>query len=219
METTTMPHPIEITDNMRVLFQGDSITDAGRATSGSTLGDGYAFIAASMMGALYPQKRLEFVNRGISGNRVKDLASRWQQDCVDVRPDLVSIMIGINDTWRRYDSNDPTPAEKYEAGYRGLLERTKNELGAKIVILEPFLLPASADLKAWREDLDPKIDAARRLAREFADVYVPFDGLFAEAVMSAPGAYWAGDGVHPSPAGHAFIAMNWVRYVTGRALV
>ena len=207
---------IDITENMRILFQGDSITDAGRGASPSGLGNGYAHIASSLMGALYPDRRLEFVNRGISGNRAKDLGARWQRDCIDLKPDLVSIMIGINDCWRRYDSNDPTPAEKFESEYRAILERARNEIGAKVVMVEPFLLPYPEDRVTWREDLDPKIDAVRRLAREFADVLVPMDGIMNAAALEAPSEYWAGDGVHPSAAGHGLIALSWVRCVTGK---
>jgi lysophospholipase L1-like esterase len=207
---------IEITENMRILFQGDSITDAGRGASPSGLGNGYAHITSSLMGALYPGCRLEFVNRGISGNRAKDLGARWQRDCIDIKPDLVSVMIGVNDTWRRYDSNDPTPVEKFEAEYRAFLERTRDELSARIVIIEPFLLPCPEDRVKWREDLDPKIDAARRLAREFADVLVPMDGIMNAAALEAVPEYWAGDGVHPTPAGHGLIALSWVRCVTGK---
>jgi acyl-CoA thioesterase-1 len=207
---------IDVTDNMKILFQGDSITDAGRGASPTGLGHGYAYTVASLLGALHPSKRLAFTNRGISGNRAKDLGTRWQRDCIDLKPDVVSIMIGINDTWRHYDSNDPTPAERFEAEYRAILRRTKTEIGARIVILEPFLLACPPDRLRWREDLDPKIDAVRRLARECADVYVPLDGLFAAACQEAPPEYWATDGVHPSPAGHGFIALQWVRAVTGQ---
>jgi lysophospholipase L1-like esterase len=177
------------------------------------LGKGYALMTTGLFNAAHPEKRVTFFNRGIGGNRVKDLQARWQQDCIDLRPNWVSIYIGINDCWRRYDRNDPTSVEQFEAGYRELLVRTKEELGANIVMLEPFVLPVPADRKAWREDLDPKINVVRELAREFGALLVPLDGLFAQASMTAPPEFWAPDGVHPSPAGHALIAKAWLSTV------
>jgi len=196
-----------------VLFQGDSITDAGRSRSDDTqLGAGYPALVAAWYTASHPAKRVRFLNRGISGNRVKDLRARWQADCLDLRPNVVSILIGINDTWRRYDSNDPTTAEAYAEGYRAILDAVR-EAGARLVILEPFVLPAPADRMAWRVDLDPKIQVARSLAREFGALYVPLDGLFAAACTQQPPAVWAADGVHPTPAGHALITRAWLEAV------
>jgi lysophospholipase L1-like esterase len=198
-------------DNAVVLFQGDSITDAGRSTTDDTqLGAGYVSMAAQRLTARHPGQRIRVINRGISGHRVRELRARWQRDCLDLQPALVSIMIGINDCWRRYDSNNPTPAAEYEEHYRAILAATR-AAGAAIIMLEPFLLPCPPDRFAWREDLDPKIDAARRLAREFAAIYIPLDGLFAAAAVRRKPAHWAADGVHPTPAGHAFIADAWMQ--------
>ncbi len=199
-----------IADNSVVLFQGDSITDAGRLESLDGMGFGYANLAAAWFSALYPEKRVRFINRGISGNRVVDLAQRWQTDCLDLKPDWVSILIGINDTWRRYDSGDPTSVDEYESGYRALLRQIT---GARLILCEPFVLPVPPDRVTWREDLDPKIDAVRRLAREFNAIYVPFDGLFAQASTQAAPEFWADDGVHPSMPGHALMAQAWLRAV------
>jgi lysophospholipase L1-like esterase len=196
-----------------VLFQGDSITDAGRIRDkGDDLGKGYALMAAAQFSAAYPEMQVQFINRGIGGNRVKDLQKRWQQDCLDLKPSVVSIYIGINDTWRRYDRNEPTTTEQFEAGYRDLLTQTV-KLDAKLVIVEPFVLPVPEDRKQWREDLDPKITVVRDLAREFGARLVCLDGLFAQASTRAEAAYWAHDGVHPSPAGHALIAKAWLQTV------
>ena len=203
-----------IEDSARVLFQGDSITDAGwNRQDPTSLGGGYAMMAASWFSAMYPEKKVTFLNRGISGNRAKDLEERWQADCLDLKPSWVSIMIGINDTWRRYDSNDPTTTEAYEKSYRNLLTLTKNKLKAKLILIEPFVLPVPEDRKQWRVDLDPKIHAARTLAREFGAVLIPMDGIFAEAATRREPAYWADDGVHPSLPGHALIAHSWLRAV------
>jgi acyl-CoA thioesterase-1 len=197
-----------------VLFQGDSITDAGRVRENpADMGKGYALMTAALFGSSYPEQEVTFLNRGISGNRVKDLQSRWEQDCIALQPSWVSIYIGINDCWRRYDRNDPTSVKQFEEGYRELLVRTKEELGAKLIMIEPFVLPVPEDRKLWREDLDPKINVVRELAREFGALLVPLDGIFAQASMLAPSRFWAPDGVHPSPAGHALIAKSWLKAV------
>ncbi len=198
----------------KILFQGDSITDAGRNREDSNgLGGGYAMMAASQMQAHHPGLGLTFVNRGNSGNRAVDLAGRWQEDCLDLKPDWVSVLIGVNDCWRRYDGNDPTPAEVFEKHYRDILDRSRTQkIG--IIICEPFVLPCPPDREAWREDIDPKIHVARKLAREFAAVFVPFDGIFAARSVAQPPAFWAADGVHPSLAGHALMAHEWIKAVT-----
>jgi len=207
-----MPPLIE--DDALVLFQGDSITDAGwDRNDEANLGNGYANMAASLFTAMYPEKNVRFLNRGIGGNRVPDLQARWQTDCIDLKPDWVSIMIGINDTWRGFDSNDPTATEAYEEGYRDILTQTRDKLGANLVIIEPFLLPTPPDRLEWRVDLDPKIQAARRLAREFDAIYVPMDGIFAAATVHRDPAFWAIDGVHPSQPGFALITHAWLKAV------
>lgn len=203
-----------ISDKQTVLFQGDSITDAGRdRTADISLGGGYANMVAAWFSARYPAAQVRFLNRGIGGNRARDLRQRWQADCIDLKPDWVSILIGINDTWRRYDSGDPTSAEAYETDYRFILEMTRRELDARLILCEPFVLPVPADREAWREDLDPRITVVRKLAREFDALYVPLDGIFAAAATQREPAFWAHDGVHPSPGGHALIAQAWLRTV------
>jgi len=128
-----------IQDNALVLFQGDSITDSGRSRQDlNHLGDGYALITAGWFSALYPQKRVSFLNRGIGGNRVPDLIGRWQEDCLTLKPAWLSILIGVNDMWRRYDSNDPTTTEEFESNYRRLLDLTMERLSPQIILCEPF---------------------------------------------------------------------------------
>ncbi len=201
-------------DYVTLLFQGDSITDAGRSRiDDNDLGRGYAALAAAWFSALYPDKHVRFLNRGISGNRVKDLRARWQQDCLDLKPTWVSILIGVNDTWRRYDSNDPTSTEAYERDYRAILIDVRDKLHAQLIIMEPFLLPIPPDREAWRVDLDPKIAVARKLAREFDAHFVPLDGPFAAAATRRDMDFWLPDGVHPTPAAHAFIAQAWLRAI------
>jgi lysophospholipase L1-like esterase len=202
------------TNRETILFQGDSVTYGWRDLSDVlSLGCGYTLLVASLLPVARPDVDFTFVNRGTSGNRVVDLAARWTEDCIALNPTVVSILIGVNDTWRRFDSGDYTPAEAFEGCYRGILTRVKNELGAKIIILEPFLLPVRDEQHAWREDLDAKIEASRRLSEEFDAVYVPLDGLFAAAAKKKPAPFWAADGVHPTNAGHGLIADAWMRAV------
>lgn len=187
---------------MRILFQGDSITDMGRdRTDPHHLGDGYPFYTAQLLRERYPDKEFEFLDQGIGGDRTKELLARWQTDCIDWQPDVLSILIGINDTWRA--------TEEYEANYRCLLQDVKEHTSAKILILEPFVLHNAPDKDDLREDLNAKIMVARRLAREYADAFLPLDGLFAAASLEQEPAYWAEDGVHPTPAGARFIARHY----------
>lgn len=201
-------------DEPIVLFQGDSITDSGRSWDDpNSMGSGYPMLAGAFFQARYPESGVQFLNRGISGNRVCDLKARWQQDCIDLEPTVVTILIGVNDTWRRYDSNSPTSTEQFEADYRDILMQTREILCGHIVMMEPFVLPYPEDRKAWREDLDPKIHVVRALAREFEAVLIPLDGLFAQAATRREPEYWAADGVHPTAAGHALIAQAWLEAV------
>ncbi len=205
---------LQLEPNAKILFQGDSITDAGRnrAVPGS-LGGGYALLAAANLGLRHPDRAFTFWNRGVGGDRVKALAARWQTDCLDLRPTWVSIMIGINDTWRRYDSADPTSTESYETDYRRILTQVRDSLGARLILLEPFVLPVPEDRRTWREDLDPRIAVVHKLAKEFNALLVPLDKIFAEHARKTAPAYWAADGVHPTPAGHALIAESWLKAV------
>ena len=203
-----------IQDNALVLFQGDSITDSGRSRQDTNhLGDGYALITAGWFSALYPQKKVSFLNRGISGNRVPDLIERWQEDCLTLKPTWLSILIGVNDMWRRYDSDDPTATEEFESNYRRLLDQTFARLTPQVILCEPFLLPINNQQKSWREDLDPKIEVVQRLARDYKTLLVPLDSIFAEAAQQREPTYWLPDGVHTSPAGAALIAQSWLKAV------
>ena len=200
--------------NSVVLFQGDSITDCGRnKETGEDLGSGYPAKIAAVWEILFPGSGVNFINRGISGNRTGDLLNRYEKDFKALKPDVVSILIGINDTWRRYDSNDPTGVDVFESRYRTLLANLKRDLPkAAIVIIEPFLLSSVPERILWREDLDPKIQAVRGLAKEYADVFIPLDGIFTRyAVEGIKDIDMAADGVHPTSLGHGIIASEWLR--------
>lgn len=189
---------------MTILLTGDSITDAGRDRSDlASLGSGYAALVGE---ALDGQRVL---NTGIGGNRVVDLQARWDADVLAHSPAVLSIMIGINDTWRRYDRNDPTAVEAFEAGYRDIVTQAQAAGVATILLVEPFLLPVTQEQWAWREDLDPKIQAVRRVATDLGTRYLATDGPLAQraaALGPAGASRLAHDGVHPTPEGHRFIA-------------
>jgi lysophospholipase L1-like esterase len=124
-------------------------------------------------------------------------------------------MIGINNTWRRYDRNDPTPVETFEDELRKILKKTREETDAGIMLIEPFVLPEPEDRKTWREDLDPKIQVTRALAIEFKAALLPLDGIFAQYCAIKPAVFWSPDGVHPTREGHMLIALKWCEAVFG----
>jgi lysophospholipase L1-like esterase len=201
----------DIFDGKTVLFQGDSITDCGR--DDEFLGSGYPAKVAEAYRALMPASGVKFINRGISGNRTVDLVNRYEKDFKDVAPDFISILIGINDVWRAFDSNDPMEAQQFESNYRTLLSSIKNDMpDTQIMIMEPFLLHSLPDRPAWHIDLDPKIQVVRKLAYQYADIYLPLDGIMARCATS--GYTLEGiseDGVHPSQLGHGLIAYEWLK--------
>ncbi|HEU5370400.1 MAG TPA: SGNH/GDSL hydrolase family protein [Ktedonobacterales bacterium] len=199
---------------LRVVFQGDSVTDCGRSRSDDgDLGNGYAMMAAASFATRYPERQVQFFNRGVGGDRVRDLQARWNKDCLALRPDWVSILVGINDTWRRYDSNDPTPVGAFTAAYRAILDATTAQ-GIRVILCEPFLLPVFPEQRSWREDLDLKIAAIRQLAQEYRAWFIPLDGMFAQVAARRGPDFWTPDGVHPSAAGHALIARAWLKMFT-----
>ncbi len=197
--------------SMRILFQGDSITDCGRNhQEPASLGTGYAALVAAMAHARHPSAKLEFLNRGISGNRVYDLEARWQRDCLDLEPDVVTILIGINDTWRKYDSGIESLAPEFKASLDRICGQVV-KMDAHLILLEPFVLPVPDDRIAWRTDLDPRIHAVRSVAAKNHATLISLDGVFAAAATQKPPAFWAEDGVHPSLPGHALIANEVLR--------
>ena len=203
---------------MRILFQGDSITDAGRTGAPDpalSIGGGYPAEIARQIAETFPEAGITVINRGISGHRVYDLEARWTDDCIALEPDLVSILIGINDTWRRYDSDLLSPTAKFDASLRRILGRVQAETAAQIVLLEPFVLPIPEDRATWREDLDPRIHVVRAIARDYKALFLPLDGMFAQAATQEEMGFWLPDGVHPSEAGHELIADAWMDLVFG----
>lgn len=198
---------------MKILFQGDSITDAGRDRADiHNLGNGYPKYAAQFLREDFPEIDFEFIDLGISGNQTKDLVDRLQADFVDIQPDIVSILIGINDVWHHAATRDYIPNDVFEARYRTVLDAIRENTNAKIMMMEPFLIPV-ADKEFFHEDLDPKIQVIRKLAREYADVYLPTDGLLAAAYNNDEPTSFAGDGVHPTAKGAEYIGRLYADYI------
>ncbi len=198
---------------MKILFQGDSITDWGRDRNDiHNLGNGYSKYAAKLLTERYPDIDFEFINLGIGGNQTKDLVARLDTDFIDIQPDIVSILIGINDTWHHAEQKDWIPNEVFEERYRTVLTAIKEKTNAKIMMMEPFLIPTE-DKAFFREDLAPKIEIIRKLAREFADIYLPTDGLLASAFIGDDPLSYAADGVHPTAKGAEFIGTLYCEYI------
>lgn len=199
---------------IKLLFQGDSITDAGRDRNNPhDLGQGYPKYAAAILQENYPDVDFEFIDLGISGDQTKDLVARLQSDFVDVQPDVVSIMIGVNDTWHHAADRSWIPNEVFEERYRTVLKAIKEKTHAKIMIIEPFLIPVE-DKLFFREDLAPKIEIIRKLAREYADAYLPTDGLLQSAFIGDDPLSYAADGVHPTAKGAAYIGELYDLYIS-----
>ncbi len=208
-----------------ILFQGDSITDGGRIRNGDphhVLGHSYAYILAAQLGYELVNDRPNFINRGISGNRVPDLNARWNKDAVSHNPDLISILIGVNDVYRRIAEEPQGIADGFERDYHHLLEETKKLLPqAGIILCEPFVLRTGSTADIW-EQLRARLDVygkiVSQLAVEFQAVFIPLQDPFDKAAERDTAEYWIPDGVHPSAAGHELIAREWLTAVQKSSL-
>jgi lysophospholipase L1-like esterase len=205
---------------LTVLFQGDSITDCGRVRGAAepnradALGNGYPLLIASALLEAHPDRGLRFFNRGVSGDKVPQLDARWQADALDLRPDVVSVLVGVNDYWHTLNGSYAGTVQDYESGYAALLERTRSALpGVRLIVVEPFVLRAGVVTDAWFPEFDRRREAAARVARAEDATFLSAHQMFERLVRRAPPAYWAGDGVHPTLAGHAAIANRWLRAV------
>lgn len=199
---------------IKLLFQGDSITDAGRDRNDfHNLGNGYPKYAAGYLRERYPNIDFEFINLGINGNQTKDLVERLQKDFIDIQPDIVSILIGINDVWHHTADKSWISDETFEERYSTVLKTIKEKTNAKIIIMEPFLVPVE-DKLFFREDLAPKIEIIRKLAREYADIYLPTDGLLQSAFIGDDPLSYAADGVHPTDKCADYIGRLYADYIS-----
>lgn len=198
-----------------ILFQGDSITDAGRSREEDfKTGIGYPTLVRGALGLDYPNQYIMY-NRGISGNRVVDLYARIKADFINLNPDIISILIGVNDVWHEFSGKNGVDAKKYFKVYSMLIEELKEALpDVKIMILEPFVLKGSATeahFEAFQMEVLKRAEKARKIAETYELAFVPLQNKFEEAVELAPNEYWLGDGVHPTTAGHELIKREWIR--------
>ncbi|MFF0219565.1 SGNH/GDSL hydrolase family protein [Streptomyces vinaceus] len=221
---------ITIRPGSTVMFTGDSVTDCQRLESADGLGFGYPLRIAGAWGLRHPDRPVTWLNTGTGGHKVTDLEARWRTDVLDARPDLVSILVGVNDMgWHTIDPEGHViSAQEFEAGYDRLLAPLA-EAGTEVILIEPFLLPIRGVVEAggggvrigekereeWRADLDPKIQVVRGLARKYGAHLLAADGMFAGLSSTTPNGpeHWAADAVHPTPAGHAALAEAWLRLV------
>ena len=215
---------INLKQDAVILFQGDSITDGNRGRTedpNHIMGHGYAFSIASRVGADYPEKKYHFYNRGISGNKVNDLAGRWQTDTLDLKPDVLSILVGINETVSLVLQREPViSVEKYEEIYNELLEQTLAKFPQILFVLcEPFILKVGRIQERWdayRSDVIQRQAVVRKLAGKYNTVFVGFQEVFNKACEKTPADYWIWDGVHPTVAGHELMAREWIKEVNTR---
>ncbi len=193
-----------------IVFQGDSITDAGRnRDNDNERGIGYPTLISAELGYKYPAEYV-FINEGISGNRIVDLYARIKRDIILRRPDYLTILIGINDVWHEINDRNGVDNNKFFRVYCDLIEEIKTMLpDIKIFILEPFVLKACATEKNWnvfRRETEMRARSAKAVAEKFSLTFVPLQEKFDEAALKAEPSYWLSDGVHPTAAGHELIA-------------
>ncbi len=204
---------------MKILFYGDSITDMARLRENPqvpySLGVGYPNLIAAELQYTDPEG-YEVLNLGISGNRIVDLYARIKADVWNHQPDVLSILIGVNDVWHELGSQNGVDIERWEKVYRMLIEDTKKKLpNLKIIILEPFVLEGTATTFEGRYErfLEVKEYAkvAKKIAEDYGACFVSLQNLFDEVAAKHGGAYYLYDGVHPTAAGSKLIANEWLK--------
>ena len=206
-----------------ILFQGDSITDGGRLRGKENewdlnhqMGHEYAFLINCILGTKYPGEHLEFYNRGLSGNRIADLYGRWKEDCLCMKPDVLSIMVGANDCGFTLQDHTGSEPERFEKIYQLLLEEAREaNPRIRLVLCEPFTLPSGVrktDYEDWKRVLAPLQEKTRRVAERNGAVFVPLQERFLELLQVREAEYWIWDGIHPTVCGHQVIAEQWLKY-------
>ncbi|MWV47329.1 lysophospholipase [Paenibacillus sp. HJL G12] len=213
-------------ENAVILFQGDSITDANRDRGlhqKHFIGQSYVYLISARLSNDNAEKNPLFINRGISGNRVSDLYARWNEDAFSLNPDVISILIGVNDAWRTMSGEPSGATDRFERAYRHLLEETREVLpDTRLILCEPFVLKGSATEEkwsGWKELVGRYQGIVRKLADEFGAIFVPLQDAFDEAAQRAEPIYWLYDGVHPTGAGHDVIARRWLEVVQKHGFV
>ncbi|SFC66494.1 SGNH/GDSL hydrolase family protein [Spirosoma endophyticum] len=206
------------------LFQGDSITDGNRgrnADPNHIMGHGYAFSVASRIGADFPERDFAFYNRGVSGNKITDLQKRWQTDTLDLKPDVLSILIGINDTAATISKPaEATTLEQFETIYRSLLEESRRSNPDVLFVLGiPFVYPVgkrTENWERWRDDTANRQAVVRKLAAEYNAVVVDYPAVLDKAIAQKKAEYWVWDGIHPTVFAHELMAREWIKQVSFR---
>lgn len=200
---------------MRILFQGDSITDAGRARDNDVnVGCGYPLLVKAELGLDAPDK-YEFLNRGIGGNRIVDLYARIKSDIINLKPDVMSILIGVNDVWHEFDKNNGVDADKFFRIYDMLIEEVKEALpDIKIMIMEPFVLKGTATTENWegfKAETEKRAAMSKKIAEKYNFPYIELQKGFDELSKNTETNYWLSDGVHPTSMGHEYIKREWIK--------
>jgi lysophospholipase L1-like esterase len=214
-------HKLKTKKGMVFLFQGDSITDSNRGRDNDPnhiMGHGYALAIAAQLGVEYPLMDLRFYNRGISGNTIVEMANRWQRDTLDLKPDLLSILIGVNDSSSViFDWGLPVTIHRYEEIFDSLLTKTLAKYPDMLLVLcEPFILKVGIVAENWQacqSDIEKRQEIVRKLADRYDAIFIGYQEMFNEASKNAPAGYWIWDGVHPTIAGHELMAKEWLKQV------
>ncbi len=212
---------IQLVKGQTILFQGDSITDAGRdkQTDGYNtariLGTGYTMLAGADLLEKFAPLNLKIYNKGISGNKVGQLAERWDKECLEIKPDILSILIGVNDIWHKLTGRFEGSVEIYKNGYIELIERTRKALpNVQLIIGEPFgVRGVKAVDDTWYPEFPEYQKAAKQVADQFGAAFIPYQSVFDEAQKQAPGSYWTTDGVHTTLAGAKLMAQAWLETI------
>lgn len=212
-----------IPKGLTILMQGDSITDAGRdkaqyyANQTGGMGSGYVYQIVSQLLGTEPQSELRFYNRGISGHKVFQLADRWEDDCLQIKPDVLSILIGVNDFWHTLSGRYDGTVKVFAKDLRKLLDRTQKAMpNVKLILGEPFAVKGGTAIgPEWDKDFPAYREAVKTIAKDYGAVLIPYQSVFDKALDLAPVAYWCPDGVHPSMAGAHLMAKAWIEGFMG----
>ncbi len=200
--------------NYTVVLQGDSITDAGRCYQemepNRQMGNGYAALVTAQLTSMFPAVDMQVFNRGVSGHRVVDLYARWKKDTLNLKPDFLSILIGVNDTWHEFESGNGVEVPRYERIYREILTWTQTALPDTVIMLiEPFAAVSHVVGEDWMPEINERCAVVRKLAAEF-NLPLVTNQWFVDAQKEAPALYWMPDGVHPGYAGHQRLTDAWI---------